>query len=100
MIGSMLIGEIEQKTNIKFRNADDFETFINAIDVDSDSVDTIFMRWDYKLNKPEFNKVNRSQYGRGTDFEQDILEYIGNNFYIRRSGSCFIKFIINLTAAD
>ena len=89
MIGCMLICEIEQKTNIKLRNVDDFET--KAIDVDSDSVDTVFTQWVYKLNKLEFNKVNRSQYGRGIDFEQDILEYIGNNYYIRRSGSCFTK---------
>ena len=45
----------------------------------------------YKLNTPEFKKVNRSQYGRGTDFKQDNVEYIGNNFYIPTSGNCFIK---------
>ena len=32
LIGSMLIGEIEQKTNIRFEKLDDFETYINAID--------------------------------------------------------------------
>ena len=31
MIGSMLIGELEQKTNIRFENIDDFENFIIAI---------------------------------------------------------------------
>ena len=36
MIGSLLIGEIEQKTNIKFKNVVDFETYINAILVDND----------------------------------------------------------------
>ena len=29
----------------------------------------------YKINTPEFGKVNRSQYGRGTGFKQDIVEY-------------------------
>ena len=42
-IGSMLIGEIEQKTNVRFKNVDDFETYINAIDNSSyDSDDVIF----------------------------------------------------------
>ena len=32
LIETMLIGEIEQKTNIKFKSADDFETYNIAID--------------------------------------------------------------------
>ena len=35
--GSMLIGPVGHKTNIRFKNNDDFETFINAIDVDYNS---------------------------------------------------------------
>ena len=41
IIGSILIGKIEQKTNIRFKNVDDFETYTNAIDnsgYDSDDV--------------------------------------------------------------
>ena len=37
----MLIGEVEQKMNIRFKNVDDFENSINAIDnsgYDSDDV--------------------------------------------------------------
>ena len=54
----------------------------------------------YKLNAPEFKKVNRSQYGRGADFKQDIVEYIGNNCYIPTSGNCFIKCINFFTKKD
>ena len=54
----------------------------------------------YKLNKSEFNKVNRCQYGRGTDFKQDFVEYIGNNYYNPTSGNCFIKFINYSTKKD
>ena len=94
LIGSMLVGEVEQKTNIRFKNVDDFESYINAIDNSGyDSEDVIFTGWLYKLNTPEFKKVNRSQYGRGTDFKQDIVEYIGNNCYIPTSGNCFVKCI-------
>ena len=101
LIGSLLVGEIEQKTNIRFKNVDDFESYINAIDNSGyDSEDVIFTGWLYKLNTPEFKKVNRSQYGRGTDFKQDIVEYIGNNCYIPTSGNFFIKFIIYYTKKD
>ena len=94
LIGSMLVGELEQKTNIRFKNVDDFESYNNAIDNSGyDSEDVIFTGWLYKLNTPEFKKVNRSQYGRGTDFKQDIVEYIGNNCYIPTSGNCFINCI-------
>ena len=45
----MLIGEIEQKTNIRFKTVDDFETYINAIDNGGyDSEDVIFTGWLYK----------------------------------------------------
>ena len=101
LIGSMLVGEIEQKTNIRFKNVDDFESYINAIDNSGyDSDDVIFTGWLYKLNTPEFKKVNRSQYGRGTDFKQDIVEYIGNICYIPTSGKCFIKCINYFTKKD
>ena len=92
MIGSMFIGEMEQKTNFTFKNVDDFESYFNAIDdAGYDSEDVIFTGWLYKLNTPEFNKVNTSQYGRGTDFKQDFVEYIGNNCFIPTSGNCFKK---------
>ena len=101
LIGSMLVGEIEQKTNIMFKNVDDFESYINAIDNSGyDNEDAIFTGWLYRLNTPEFKKVNRSQYGRGTDFKQDIVEYIGNNCYIPTSGNCFIKCINYFTKKD
>ena len=45
MVGSMLIGKIEQKTNIRFRNIEDFETYIYAKDVDFDSEDVVFTGW-------------------------------------------------------
>ena len=45
----------------------------------------------YKLNTPQSNRVNRSQYGRGTSFRQPFVEYIANNCYIPISGMCFIK---------
>ena len=85
-----MVGEIEQKTNIRFKNDDDFETYNNVIDNGGyDSEDVIFTEWLYKLNTPEFLKVNRSQYARGTDYKQDFVEYIGKSCYIPTNGNCF-----------
>ena len=97
----MLIGKIEQKTNIRFKDTDDFETYINAIDNGGcDSEDVVFTGRLHILNTPDLKKVNRSQYGRGADFKQDFFEYIGNNCYIPTSGKCFIKCIKYLTGKD
>ena len=72
----MLIGEIEQKTKFRFKNFDDFETYIKAINIGGyDSADVIFTGWLYKLTTPELNKLNTFQYGRGSDFKQDNVEY-------------------------
>ena len=39
----MLVGEVEQKTNIRFKNVDDFESYVNAIDnTRYESEDVIF----------------------------------------------------------
>ena len=80
MIGSVLIGEMEHKANNRFKNVNDFETYKNVIHnggFGSDEV--IFTGWLYKTNTPQFNKVNISQYVRGTDFKQNIVAYIGSN---------------------
>ena len=73
MIGSMLIGEGEQRSNIRFKDVDYFETTINAKDVDYDSEDVVFTCWLHKPNALDFNKVNRSQYGTRKDFKHDVI---------------------------
>ena len=93
LTGSMIVGAIEHKTNIRFKKLDDFENYNNAIDVDYDSEDVTFTSYVYKVNTPQFNRVNRSQYGRGTSFRKAFVEYIGNKCYIPISGMCFINCI-------
>ena len=94
LIGSMLIGEIQQKTNIRFKIVDGFETDFIGIDIGGyDSVDVIFTSWLYKFNTTVFKKINRSNFGKGTDFKQDFVEYHAKNVYIPNSGTCFIKCI-------
>ena len=98
--GKMIIGPVEHKTNIRFKNMDDFEKYINAIDIDYDSEDVTFTGYVYKLNTPHFKVVKRSAYGRGTNYMQEIVEYHGQNCYIPTSGMCFIKCINYFTKKD
>ena len=55
----MLIGEIERRTNIRFKKIDCSETYNNAIGVDYNSKDVIFTGRFYKLKTFYFNRVNR-----------------------------------------
>ena len=79
---------------------DDFEAFINAIDEGYDAEGAIFNGHIHKINTPQFNKVNRSQYGNGCSFDQIIEEYVGNNCFIPTKGYCFIKSVNFLTGQD
>ena len=54
----MIIVPTEHKTNIRFKNMEDSENYINAIDIDYDSEDVIFTGYVYKLNTPHFKVVN------------------------------------------
>ena len=100
MIVSMLIREIEQKSNIRFKNFDDFEIYNNAIDCDYDAGVVVFAGWLRKLNTPQFIMVNRSQYDRETAFKQDIVEYIVIICDIPTSGNCFTKHMNHLSFRD
>ena len=86
MVGNLKIGDQIRQTHIRFRNIDDFEAYINSIDQDYDSDDSIFNGYNYKRDTRQFNKVNRSQYGNGCSFDKIIIEYRGNNCYIPTKG--------------
>ena len=58
----MIIGPVEHKTNktyIRIKNMNDFERYINAIDIDFDSEDVTFTGYVYKFNTPQFKVVKR-----------------------------------------
>ena len=100
MIGNLKVGDQIRQTHIRFRNTNDYEAYINSIDQDYDSEDAIFKGYIYKLNTPQFNEVNRSQYGNGCSFDKIIIEYRGNNCYIPTKGYCFVKCLNFLTDRD
>ena len=51
------------------------------MDVGYGSEDVIFTGWLYKTDISLFNEVNRSQYGRVTDFKQNNTENTDNICY-------------------
>ena len=99
-LGKLSIGDQIRETHISFRNITDYEHYIDAIDEIYDAEDAIFNGYTYKKDTPQFNLVNRSQYGNGCDFEHEIIEYRGNNSYIPTKFYCFINFINFLTGVD
>ena len=62
--------------------------------------DTIFISYVFKSNLLEFNKVNRSECGKGTVLKQDIVEVIGDKSFIPTSGYCLIKCLKCSTGKD
>ena len=100
MVGNLKVGDQIRQTHIRFRNISDYEAYINKIDDGYDADDTIFNGYIYKIDTPQFNKVNRSQYGNGCSFDKIIIEYRGNNCFIPTKGYCFIKCINFVTSQD
>ena len=100
MVGKIKFGDQIRQTHIRFRNISDYEAYINAIDQDYDSEDAIFNGYIYKINTPQFNKVNRSQFGNGCSFDKIIIEYRGNNCFIPTKGYCFVECVNYLTGQD
>ena len=100
MVGRLKVGDQIRQTHIRFRTFDDYESYINSIDEGYETEDAIFNGFIYKLNNPQFNKVNRSQNGNGCDFKHEIIEYQGNNCFIPTKGYCYYKCINFLTGKD
>ena len=99
VVNSKIVDQIRQ-TYIRFRNIDDYEFYIIATDQDYESEDALFNGYIYKLNTPQFKKVNRSQYGYGCDFKHEIIEYRVKNCFIPTKRYCFVKCINFPTGQD
>ena len=100
MNGILKVGDQIRQTHVRFRNINDYEAYINSIDEGYDAEDSISNGYIYKIITPQFNKVNRSQYGNGCSFDKIIIEYRGNNGFIPTKGYCFIKCVNYLTGQD
>ena len=88
---SMDIGHVEHKTDNRFKNMDDFENYINAVDNHFDREDVTSFVYVYKLKTSHFKVVKRNAYAKGVIYMKEIVDYRGHNCYIPPSGMSFIK---------
>ena len=93
----MVIGPVEHRTNFRFRNFDDFETYRNARDLDYDSGDVTYTSYIHELNTPQFETVKRSAYAKSTNCMREIVGYHGQNCFIPTSRNCSIENLSFLT---
>ena len=97
MVESLVIGDQIRQTRSRFKNITDYEAYIKTIDHDYESDDAIFSCCIYKIDTLQFNLVNISQYGNGSDFKHEIIEYQGHNCFIPTKVYCFVKCINFIT---
>ena len=91
----MVIEAVEPKTNIRYRNINDFESYVSARDTDYDSEDATFTGYSCKLKTPHFKVGKRSACAKGAKYMNEIVEYHGQNCYItiyRISFACVLLF--------
>ena len=98
--GNIKINNEMRKTTMRFKNIDDFDKYIEMIDRKYDIDDDIIYEGDLHIIEKEFNKVNRSNFGKGSNHLYDILKYHGKNCYIPTGQNCFLKCINYLTGKD
>ena len=84
-------GEID--TNRFFKDSDELAKFIDKILDKYDDHPRIYYTGGIYRYFRIFKRVNRSEYGRGANDLNNILEYEGKNCYIPSGNGCFLKCI-------
>ena len=82
-------GEID--TNRFFKNSDELAKFIDKILDKYDHHPSVYYTGNIYRYLRNFKRVNRSEYGRGANEFNNILEYEGKNCYIPSGNGCFLK---------
>ena len=91
-------GEID--TNRFFKNSDELAKFLDKISDKYDDHPSIYYTGNIYTYFRIFKQVNRSEYGRGANEFNNILEYQGNNCYIPNGNGCFLKCINYISDKD
>ena len=99
-IGKLSNGDQIRTTQIRFRKITDYEAYTNSIDDEYDAEDSNSNSYFFKIDTPQFNIVNGSQYGIGCDFKHEFIEHHVQNCFIPAKGYCFVKCIDFLTGGD
>ena len=100
LVGNLTINGIKRKTNMRFKNMTDYESYIEKKDEKYDGEDVVFEGDAFQLPQPDFKPIKRSNYGKGSNHLFDIEEYFGTNCYIPTGNNCFVKCINYLTGND
>ena len=100
MVGRLKIADQTRETHIRFRNITDYEDYVKAIGQDYESADAIFNGYIHKINTPQINIVDRSQYGNGCYFKHEFSKNQGNNCFVPTKGHCLVKCDNFLTGED
>ena len=85
---------------MRFKNINDFESYIEKIDEKYDGGDVVFEGDAFQLPQLDFKPLKRSNYGRASNHLYNIQEYFGTNCYILTGNNCFVKCINYLTGND
>ena len=83
----------EFNTNRFFKNSDELAKFIDKILDKYDDHPSIYYTGSIYRYFRNFKRVNRSEYGRGANEFNNILQYEGKNCYISSGNGCFLKCI-------
>ena len=103
MVGSMVVAENIGKTNIRSRNIQDFEIYIESLgEMGYEIYDAIFTEHIHKLDTPVFISLIVQDLEKAQVLKkiEDIIEVIGENCFIPRSKYCFIKCMKFLTGKE
>ena len=80
--GNITINGEVKKTNMRFKNIDAFRKYIEKIDLKYDGDDVIFEGDSFIIEKEEFNRINRSDYGKGSVITYTIYKNIMDKIVI------------------
>ena len=92
--------EAENDTNRLFKDSDELAKFIDKILDKYDDHPSIYYTGSIYRYFRNFKRVNRSEYGRGANEFNNILEYEGKSCYIPSGNGCFLKCINYLFDKD
>ena len=100
LVGEMTINGIKKKTNMRFENYNDIESYIEKTDEKDDGEDVVFEGDAFQPPQPDFKPIKRSNYGKGSNHLFDIQQFFGTNCYIPTGNNCFVKCINYLAGND
>ena len=99
--GYFTLGDEGEIDTIRFfKDSEELAKFIDKLLDKYDDHPSIYYTGGIYRYFRNFKRVNRSEYGRGADEFNNILEYEGKNCYIPSGNGCFLKCVIYIFDKD